>query len=217
VPKFSSTIKTESILRDNLFDLLLPLPPDSIYRDLNLDPSATSEEVGWAVKILNDERRAEKSRLDEAIRKTAAQVPELPAALDGERKTSSSGAADERSSEPPPEMVNRALNIDPGFQENRRKSKELGEKIDALNGMDLGKQSGLSRYDEAHPPFALLKLAPSARDQFLEQPRSELWILRREISRFLKQNGENVVHSSDLEREDFTADFCPNPLLDGGK
>ena len=184
---------------------------------MDLDPSATSEEVGWAVKTLNDERRAEKARLDEEIKKTTEKVPGLQDALDAYKKTQDSGNTDEKGLQRMAEFENRALNFDPSFQENRRKAKELGEKIDALNAMDLGKLSGLSKYDEAHPPFALMKLAPATSDEFLDQPHTQLWILRREISCFLELRGETVVHASDLEREDFTADFCQNPLLDGGR
>ncbi len=176
MPRFSSAASAELSRRDNLFELPLPLPPDSIYRDLNLDPSATSEEVGWAVKILNDERRAEKARLDEEIKQTTEKVPGLQEASDAYTKTQSSGGTDERSLQRLAELENRALDIDPSFQENRRKARELEEKIDALNAMDLGKLSGLSKYDEAHPPFALLKLAPATRDEFLERPHTQLWI-----------------------------------------
>src|SRR5438552_6472513 len=119
MPRFSAT-SADPNPRDNLFELPLPLPPDSIYRDLDLDPSATSEEVGWAVKTRNDERRAEKARLDKEIKKTTEKVPGLQDALDAYKKTQDSGNTDEKGLQRMAEFENRALNFDPSFQENRR-------------------------------------------------------------------------------------------------
>lgn len=216
MPRFSSaSTSTKSGSQCSLFDLPLPLPEDSIYSELKLDPSATAEEVGWAVKVLTDERRATKLRLENEIKETTSKVSGLQRAYDELARVQGAGIADERGLQQMADLENKALDIDPTFQEKRRRAKELGEKVDALNAMDLNKVAGLSKYDEAHPPFALMKLAPASRDEFLEHPRMALWILRRDTTRFLEKNGESVAYASDLEREDFTADFCWNPLLDG--
>jgi hypothetical protein len=216
MPRFSAN-SAQLGRQNNLFELPLPLPEDSIYLELNLDPSATAEEVGWAVKVLNGERTAEKLRLYDKIKATACKVAGLQAAYEELENVQGSGKTDERGLQRMAELENRALDIDPGFQEKRRKAKELEEKINALNAMQLGMLSGLSKYDESHPPFGLMKLAPATRDEFFDQSRTELWILRREITRFLKEKGEAIAYANDLDREDFSADFCWNPILDGGK
>ena len=215
--RFSSATKSQAKpqRRTVLFDLPLPIPANSIYRELDLDPTATAEEVGWAVKLLNDERRAARSHLDDEIKAVASKVPGLLLAYEELKNTQGPSGPDERRLQKLAELENRALDIDPSFQEKRRKAKELDDKIDALNALDLGKLAGLSKYDEAHPPLALFKLATAVRDDFLDQPRTQLWLLRRDITRFLVAKGESVGHLHDLDREDFTADFCLNRLLDG--
>jgi len=215
--RFSSDTKAQAKPhRGNaLFELPLPIPANSIYRELNLDPTAPAEEVAWAVKLLNDERRAAISRLDDEIKAVASKVPGLLAAYEELKNAHGPSGPDEHGIQRLSELEKRALDIDPSFQEKRRKAKELEEKIDALNALDLGKLAGLSKYDEAHPPLALFKLATGVRDGFLDQPRTQLWLLRRDITRFLETKGESVAYLSDLDREDFTVDFCPVKLLDG--
>ena len=213
--RFSSAKNIKLASRCSLFDLPLPLPSDSLYREMDLEPSATAEEVGWAVKILNDKRQAAKSQLDDDIKATVARVPGLSAIYDELSGASGASTGNERKLQKLSELENRALDIDPGFKEKQRKSKELAEKIDALNALDLGKLAGLAKYDEMHPPYILMKLAPAVRDEFLDQPRTLLWLLRREISRFLENRGEPSAYLNDLDRQDFTADFCPNQILDG--
>lgn len=212
--RFSSAASAEP-QGASLFNLPIPLPVDSIYSQLNLDSSASSTEVEWAAKILNDERKVEKAKLEEEVKKTIAKVPGLQEALDEWKKVQNSGSTDNRGLQRLAELENRALGIDPNFQENRRKAQDLGEKINELNGKNLGNKAELVKYDESHPPFALMKLAPVERDAFLKRPREALWILRREISQFLEQRGEAGALTNDLDREDFSADFCRNPLLDG--
>jgi hypothetical protein len=184
VARFSSATSAEPH-GATLFSLPIPLPVDSIYSELNLDSSASSTEVEWAAKILNDGRKAEKAKLEEEVKKTIAKVPGLQEALDEWKKVQNSGSSDNRGLQRLAGLENRALGIDPNFQENRRKAQDLEEKINELNGKNLGNKAELVKYDESHPPFALMKLAPVERDAFLRQPREALWILRREISHFL--------------------------------
>lgn len=215
--RFSSATKSQSKSQRScvLFDLPLPIPANSIYRELDLDPTATAEQVGWAIKLLNDERRTAKSRLDDEIRAVALKIPGLLLAYEELKNAQAPSAPDERRLQKLAQLENHALDIDPSFQEKRRRARELEDKIDALNALDLGKLAGLSKYDEAHPPLALFKLSIAVRDDFLDQPRTQLWLLRRDITRFLQAKGESVAYLNDLDREDFTADFRRNRLLDG--
>jgi len=167
--RFSSATKKKSAPRCSLFDLPLPLPSDSLYREMDLEPSATTEEVGWAVKILNDKRQAAKSQLDDDIKATVAKVPGLSVIYEELSGASGASTGNERKLQKLAELKNRALDIDPGFKEKQRKSKEYADKINALNALDLGKLAGLAKYDEMHPPYILMKLAPAVRDEFLDQ------------------------------------------------
>jgi len=67
------------------------------------------------------------------------------------------------------------------------------------------------------PPLDLLTLTECPSQPFADptDTRTPLVQLRRELARFLASHGEDVYHPSDLTRDDFTADFTPNELLDG--
>jgi hypothetical protein len=215
VARFGSGILAGANTQRGLFDLPLSLPEDSIYQELNLDPSATAEEVSWAAKVLNDQRLALKSDREKKINKVFEKVPDLKEALEDKGDAKGSGSLDHRKSVRLADLLDKARRLDQDFLDHRRKVEELNAKILALNGLNLGNLNSLSNYDEARPPYALLKLAPAQRDEFLEQPRSELWLLRREITSFLERSGEAAAHTTDLDRENFAADMYRNPLLDG--
>jgi hypothetical protein len=91
---------------------------------------------------------------------------------------------------------------------------ERRQKAEDINQWNLDKPDARLAYDCAHPPLALLKLAPSA-DAALTDPRTCLFLLRSAISEFLEARGEEVFHPSDLTRRDFTDEFDVHELLDG--
>jgi hypothetical protein len=98
--------------------------------------------------------------------------------------------------------------------EDRSLEAEARQKAEDINQWNLDKPDARLVYDCAHPPLALLKLAPPA-DAALRDPRTFLFLLRSAISEFLNAHGEEVFHPSDVTRRDFTDDFDHHELLDG--
>jgi hypothetical protein len=163
--------------------------------------------------------QAEKTRLEAEARRLESEVPELSRArqrvaelesgprdaLAQELRSAHSRLAD---------LETQAELLHPELRSLRRRADELGRRILELNEVRLEDPQGRKAYDDAHPPLGLLKLADCTRDAFTEQ-KAALHLVRRELSRFLVERGEEVFHPSDLTREDFTADFTPHPILDG--
>ena len=204
---------------DGLFDLPLPLPSGTIYDELGIPPDAPQEEVASVVKQANDRRTAERLQLQAAIHRVYEQVPGLAEATaqlaELRAKTGTSPKRLQQLQEQVSALERRLVAIDPKFHETRRREKEIGEEIEQLNAAKLNQPLHRRQYDEHHPPLALLKIAPATRDQFLDTPRVLLTLVRRELTRFLRARGEPVIYTSDLDRDDFRADFAPHPLLDG--
>src|SRR5206468_2712869 len=106
-----------------------------------LDPTSTAEEIGWAVKSLNDKRLAERHRLELKERGTFQKTPGLEEAYKQLKDLQVSGRSDgselRRVQKRLADLETLASNFDPGFQERRRNIKELSQKIDELNLMNL--------------------------------------------------------------------------------
>jgi hypothetical protein len=101
---------------------------------------------------------------------------------------------------------------DPGEPGHRMEA--LGAKAREVNRWDLDKPDARHAYDCVHPPLALLKLEDCG-GAALTDRRTYLFLLRSAIAEFLEAQGEEVLHPSDLTRQDFIGDFSFHPLLDG--
>ena len=115
----------------------------------------------------------------------------------------------------------RALEREPDHDTAGQDLDELGRRIEALgrkarevNRWDLDKPDARYAYDCAHPPLALLKLEDCG-DGGLTDRRTSLFLLRSAVAEALEARGEEVLHPSDLTRQDFSGDFSFHPLLDG--
>lgn len=201
-----------------LFDVPLPVPDDTVYRLLGIAPDSPAETIGWAIKVLNDRRALERRLLEERVRAVVAQVPGLEQAYaELDRLRSATGVPADATREAQQRVFvleKRAVAIDPGILHVRQEIDELRRRIEDLNQLALDQPEKRRAYDQLHPPLGLLKLEPATRDHFLNTPRVLIALVRREGTRFLEQRGERALHASDLDREDFTADFTPTPVLD---
>jgi hypothetical protein len=203
---------------DGLYDFPLPIPTDTVYESLGIGPESSQDDVAWAIKETTDRLKGERLQIEGRLKAVLAQVPGLEQAYADLTRLRVDPEA-------PPESLSRLLeNIsrleaqataaEPGFHELRRKIDEMSRKLDELNQLRLDQPEQRKIYDEQHPPIALLKVSPAARDSFMDEPRTLLRLLRRDMTVFLQQRGDVVIHASDLDREDFTADFAHSPLLD---
>jgi hypothetical protein len=202
---------------EDAFGYPLTLPRKTLYEDLAVDPDASSDEVRWAKGEAARRLQAEKNTLDAALESVYTAIPGLKEAYAEHESLTRSGETGKEVASIARRLADlerQAQARDAGFKGKRERSSELTAKIHLLNRTSLDKPDERLAYDIAHPPLALLKLADGALDGFLKG-KTLLFLLRREISRFLAARGEAVFHPSDLTREDFTADFTPNLLLDG--
>lgn len=213
-----SPARLASTRGEGLFDFPLPIPTDSIYEALGIAPETPQEQIGWALREANGRRNREKSDLEARLKEVFAKVPGLEqayAALTALRADTHASPerlrdAQERLSS----LEKRATAIEPRVGQIRQQIQELARKIDELNALALDQPEKRKAYDGAHPPLALLKLAPATRDGFIDAPRTLLALLRREMTEFLRSRGEAVYYVSDLDRDDFTADFTVSAPLD---
>jgi DNA repair exonuclease SbcCD ATPase subunit len=204
--------------RDELFGYPIPFPAKTLYEELEIDLGEVDDDVRSAKAEVTNRLLAEKNALVQELEKVYTSVEGL--------REASAGLAEiqERGEEAEPQarelrkrladLEQEAQRHDPEFREKRRRTAELELRIHAINGKSLDKPEVRRSYDRAHPPLALLELADGTNDAFVEG-KTALFLLRRELSRFLAERGETVFHPSDLTREDFSSDFQPNLFLDG--
>lgn len=248
-----------------MFDYPLPVPHDTPYRELGVEPDASDGEVRAAIAEARRRLQAEKTALEKGLERVYAQVPELRTACDelqslqaragqwnAERARELDAAVAEleaqgaegaggelaevltdlRNQKKELEEQARALErlrvvqeqlsgleqrataIAPAWKRDRARCVEIEEKIAGWNRLALDKPEERRAWDRAHPPLALLRLADCAGTNFAEN-HTILFLIRREVSRYLEERGEEVFHPSDLTRESFSADFHFHALLDG--
>lgn len=202
-----------SLKRDPLFSYPLPVPSETVYRELGLGPDASDEEVQAAKSLAVRRLDAEHRELERSLQQTYDEVPGLREAYED---VSADAAALRDAQTRRAELEVRAVEQDPEFREKRRRSAEIVRRIEEINDQALEKPVNRRAYDRAHPPLALLKVEDCAVDQFLEGA-TRLYLLRKDVAGFLSERGVAVFHPSDLTREDFSSDFAFNPILDDGR
>jgi hypothetical protein len=190
----------------------------SDYATLGIGPEATSEEINEAKLELIDRIKAIRRQIDRKIDGVYRDVDGLKAASEELKELRGRGdvanpealrAAELRLAG----LEEKARLLAPEFQEWTERSAELERQIHDVNRMGIHKREERLAYDRRNPPFELLQLARPRRDCFSD-PRVVLAMLRRELVELLDSRGEDVFHPSDLIRDDFTGDYCFNPILD---
>lgn len=206
---------------DDLFSAPLPVPIPRLYRELQVQPDASSDEVAWAKVAATTRLRREQAGLQRELDELEKEAPELREARERVRRLRQAVGGQQPA---PGELLaaeqelawleTKAFRADPQFRAKVRREAEVGQAIVDLSGGGLDEPGKRLEYDRAHPPLAILKLEECAETGF-EDPLTCLFLLRATLASFFAARGEPVYHPSDLTRKDFSADFTPNALLDG--
>ena len=201
-----------------MLDYPLPLPRDTLYDSLGLEPQATMAEIhetkNRAIGELNDER----GDIEKSLAPIFDAIPGLRETREevrGHGRAHRQPGTDDGATRTRLAELERAA--DASFPEYRRLCKRLGEiaeRVTELNLMPLLTPERRLAYDRQHPPLSIVKLAPCIPDS-LEDNRVALTLLRIGLSSFLEDRGVPVFHPSDLTREDFSGDFEETAMLDG--
>jgi molecular chaperone DnaK (HSP70) len=217
----SSPAPTPWRRREPLFDYPIALPQRTAYHDIDIELDASHEEVRWAKYTRSDQLKGEQRELQKKLDDVYKQVSGLREAYRTVQDLHGQGAEVDESKVKEAQEQLRALEreaqrIDPEFRKNRDRVAKLEAELNDLNNKAVDKLDKRAEYDRTNPPLALLRLADCARLGFLEDPRTTLFLLRKELAEFLAQRVGDVFHPSDLTREDFSHDFTANRILDGG-
>ena len=201
-----------------MFDLPLPVPSRTTYRDLGVSPDASDDEVRSAKAEAVRRLEAQRNALLKDVNRVRDEVSGLKTAVDDVATLRAAGAeADQaaltRALAKLGDLERAATARDPTYRQQCDRMDALARRIDALNQKALDKPDARLAHDRAHPPLALLRLSACTRDAFVE-PRTALFLVRRDVAAWLEAHGSTAYHPSDLTRADFSADFQPNPLLD---
>jgi len=205
--------------RDPLFDYPLPLPRQTAYHDLEIEPEASDEEVKWAKQMRSDRLKREQKALQRKLEAVYEAVEGLREAYAGLEEVERGGAEVDdgelrKRSRRLRKLELLARRVDPEFERDRQQVADLEAQIHRLNSQALDVPEKRREYDRQTPPLSLLRFESSHRLEFLSDPRTALFLLRREVAGFLSARGEEVFHPSDLTREDFRYEFTRNELLD---
>jgi len=204
----------------SLFDYPLAVPQATLYAHLGLPPGADDEDIrlarNEAKSRLDREQKAVEARLDAACHSAPGYREDLKK-LEAMRIDEDADPKARRILEKKvADQEKRASEKDPEFPVLQERATDLRYAIEENNRMALANPESRAKYDRAHPPLGLLRMEDCTSDQFVADRALLLPLLRRELVSFLAQQGEPVLHVTDLERTEFTADFVPNDMLDGG-
>lgn len=197
-----------------MFDYPLPLPRHTLYDLLGVDPESSAEEISEARKAIVNDLTKEKNGLEERLEQIAATIAGLKEARLAVNKAGASPSELEQAHAALTKLEQKARQSNPEYRELQDRLKEMEEELNRINQLVVLRSSDRAEYDRRTPPLELLKLENCLRDS-LAKNHIALPLLREELSRFFKAQGEEVFHPSDFTREDFTSDFDYHPLLDG--
>jgi hypothetical protein len=200
-----------------MFDIPLFIDRASLYSELGVPPESLADEIREAKTEVSAALDVERAALDNELRGVEAVVPGLADARRDLRNTQANAtarpealtAARERLAE----AEVRALTANPRYREILRRLEDVDRRKIRINQITIDNPEARQVHDRAHPPLGLLKIEDAARDAFVDN-RTAISLLRRDLSRFLTERGEEVFYPSDLHRENFVADITPNSLLD---
>jgi len=204
-----------------MFEYPIPIPRDTAYDRFGIGPEALPEEVREAKMALIASIGKQKSQSEKELNSIYDGVPGLRESLQKVKNLQSDTESDnsheiqsERKKLAGLERKAQEKNIN--FRQLQRRISEYDQELEDINRKSLEKPERRREYDESHPPLALLKLGTCVENEFAEN-RTAFYLLRCEVSEFLRKNGEEVFHPSDFTRTDFSSDFTLNSLLDGDK
>lgn len=98
-------------------------------------------------------------------------------------------------------------------KDRNREIERLEEEITTINAFDPGKKDKRDEYDLYHPPAILLRVNYDVPTVYVDK-RSQLAILRKDLSSFFISKNLKVYHPSDFTKTDFSSDYRYNKLLD---
>lgn len=199
-----------------MFDYPLSIPRNTLYEQLGIKPESLPDEIRGAKQEAVILIRQQKAKLEEKLEEIYKEIPELKPLYktikDSQNKTDAKEL--ENLQKKLSELERKAREINSNFKRMQEEIAELDQKEKKINVITLDKSDERNEYDKLHPPLGLMKLADCNRDQFLER-KTAIPLLRKDISRFLTEQGEPTFHPSDLTRDDFSLDFTPNQFLQG--
>ena len=201
----------------HLFECDLPVPGGSQYTVLGLSPEAMPNDVRDAQRDFILALNQQKNLAEREIEQVSLAVPGLaPAIRELERLRNSSGnaAAVLAAEKILADQQALAQLVNPLYSQLLERVRKLEFEINDLNKLDLANPAKRLEYDQANPPFELLKLADCERNELADPPVA-LALLRQSMVEFLDARGEEIYHPSDLTRRDFRSDYTFHPLLDG--
>jgi DNA repair exonuclease SbcCD ATPase subunit len=208
-----------------MFDYPLWVSRETHYTLLGIPPEATADEIREAINERKQDLAAQVVEIARQVKEVYDKVPDLKKAEEEVRTLRAQrdegkpvdGAAMAAAQKRLDEAEAKARRVNAEFRALQRKQAELEATASGLNNLGLQNTEQRQAYKRAHPPLDLLELTDCASEPFADpaDTRTPLVQLRRELARFLASLGEEVYHPSDLTREDFTADFTYNELLDG--
>lgn len=201
-----------------MFSFPLPLPQNTLYSKLGVDPEASEDELRTAKADFVRGLDRRKATVDSQVEQVFEQVEGLRQAYAEQRDLANKGRGVEEALAAATRRVHllekQALALCPDFARLRQEAEALEAEINEVNSLGLEMPENRLNYDRQNPPLALLKLHEWPRAPFGDN-KVALALLRRELAEFLAALGVDVFHPSDLTRQDFYGDFTHSDLLDG--
>ena len=197
-----------------------PIPPlyGGLYARLGLGPESTAEEINEARQELSSRLKSQLKVVQRELDAVYRQVPGLREAWKKVEAEEAKGADGDparlRDAQlEQAELEESAQRIRADFRELREKAADLERQIHEASLIPIQNPGDRLAYDRSHPPFEIIKLSDGAASS-LDDRRTMLAMVRRELSEFVEQYGEEVFKPSDLTRVDFLHDFTPYRSLD---
>lgn len=201
-----------------MFDYPIPPLRGSLYNRLGLGPEASSEEINEAKQELAARLRARQRVVQRALEEVYQEMPDLRTTLAELKELERAGTdADPQKYRDTQRKLSgleeAALQIRADFKAIRDEASVLEHQLHEANLMPIQNAEERLEYDRHHPPFELMKLADCMSSP-LDDTKVMLYEVRKELSGFLEQMGEEVFHPSDLTRTDYFHDFTRDQNLD---
>ena len=209
-----------------MFGYPIPIPQNTFYQELGLDPEATVEEVSAAITTRKQELIEQMAGIGKKLNDIYTAVPGLKA-TEAEIAVLRLESKEDHPAEKEgklrlarnrlDELENKALAINPEFKHLHSQMQTLKQKEEELNISPFSTPEKRLEYDQQNPPLELFKLSNCQRNDLFDRNRNNicLTILRRELSAYLAKQQEVIFHPNDLTRVDFSGDYSHTPLLDG--
>jgi chromosome segregation ATPase len=200
----------------SLFEFPLPYPRSTVYTELGITPDADSQTLRDAQSALIGRLRGECDQVDARIDRVVDSIEGLREAQRALRETAAHDRGDAAAAARRrlAELEEKAVIFDPEYRTLKKRSEEIEARIREINRASLTDPEKRAQYEAEHSPLSLLKVERCS-DEGLFDNRLTVALVRREVSAWLADRGEQVFHPTDLTRADFSRDFIPDPVLDG--